>query len=124
MTTNPKIIHNRAAIFAVKAHAGQFRRDGVTPYVTHPLRVGNLLTLHGASDTEIICGDWHDIFEDVPEMREDLMKELISYGLSAKENFEIVSILEALNKPLDGNRKPALKNLSNKSSMVATVRSW
>ena len=109
-TDNPKMILNKAARFATKAHAGQFRRDGVTSYCTHPLRVSNLLTFHGASDTEILCGLWHDILEDVPEKREDLMKELVSYELSARENFEIVSILEALNKPKDGNRKTRLKN--------------
>lgn len=108
MITNPKILLNKAAIFAVKVHAGQFRRDGVTPYVTHPLRVANLLSMQGAGDTEILCGLWHDILEDLPEKRSELVDELSSYNLPSYIEDETMRILEALNKPLDGNRKVRL----------------
>lgn len=105
---DPKIILNKAAIFAVKAHSGQYRKDGVTPYVTHPLRVANLLTFHHAGDTEILCGLWHDIIEDLPEKRGFLVDELISYDLLPCINTEVMNILEAVSKPDGGNR--ALRN--------------
>jgi GTP diphosphokinase / guanosine-3',5'-bis(diphosphate) 3'-diphosphatase len=104
MITNSKIILNKAAIFAVKSHAGHFRKDGVTPYVTHPLRVANLLALHRASDTEILCGLWHDILEDIPEKREDLMNELASYNLEMHNGIAILEILGSVCKPSGGNR--------------------
>ena len=106
---NSKILLNKAALFTVKSHAGQFHKDGKTSYCTHPLRVANLLTMHGASDTEILCGLWHDILEDVPEKRSDLIDELCRYNLGLWINDEVIRILEALNKPLDGNRKTRLE---------------
>jgi (p)ppGpp synthase/HD superfamily hydrolase len=109
-TNNTKILHNKAAIFAVKAHAGQFRKDGVTSYVTHPLRVANLLTLHNANDNEIFCGLWHDILEDCPEkIHIEMINELVSYNLESSTNNEILYTLMAVCKPADGNRKTRLE---------------
>jgi (p)ppGpp synthase/HD superfamily hydrolase len=47
---------------ARKAHAEQLRRDGVTPYITHPEAVAR--RLFGESD-EVIATAWlHDVLED------------------------------------------------------------
>ncbi len=47
---------------ARKAHEGQFRRDGVTPYITHPEAVVKMLE---GSHREVIDAAWlHDVLED------------------------------------------------------------
>jgi (p)ppGpp synthase/HD superfamily hydrolase len=55
---------------ATKAHDGQFRRDGVTPYVTHPRRVAKRVS--GNEDAEAVA--WlHDVLEDTSETEESLL---------------------------------------------------
>lgn len=69
ITTGPQATVGRvgtsvllASEFAKVAHAGQFRRDGVTPYITHPEAVANML--RGESD-EVLATAWlHDVVED------------------------------------------------------------
>jgi (p)ppGpp synthase/HD superfamily hydrolase len=47
---------------ARKAHSNQFRRDGVTPYITHPEAVANKLKSEG---DEAVAVAWlHDVLED------------------------------------------------------------
>lgn len=47
---------------AFDAHRGQYRRDGVTPYIAHPQAVAELLA--GESD-EVVAVAWlHDVLED------------------------------------------------------------
>lgn len=56
--------------FATQAHAGQFRRDGVTPYINHPAKVVALLTetyqsLHKEPDPVVLAVAWlHNVVED------------------------------------------------------------
>lgn len=51
-----------AELIATNAHAGQFRRDGVTPYITHPEAVAILLCDEGP---EVVATAWlHDVLED------------------------------------------------------------
>lgn len=55
---------------ARKAHDGQFRRDGITPYVTHPGRVAKRVS--GNEDAEAVA--WlHDILEDTSETEASLL---------------------------------------------------
>ena len=54
---------------ARKAHEGQHRRDGVTPYVTHPERVAK--SIAGNEDLEAVA--WlHDVLEDTSETEASL----------------------------------------------------
>lgn len=54
---------------ATKAHHGQYRRDGVTPYINHPEQV---VTRVG-SDPNLIAAAWlHDVLEDTAETKESL----------------------------------------------------
>lgn len=51
-----------ARFIAYRAHAGQFRRDGVTPYITHPEAVANCFPRHAVSERAVA---WlHDVLED------------------------------------------------------------
>jgi (p)ppGpp synthase/HD superfamily hydrolase len=102
------IILNQAAMFAVKAHAGQFRKDGTTPYCVHPLRVGALLLNFDASPIEVLCGYWHDILEDCPGMWDDMISEMeVKYGMSNATVQDIVEILEAVCKPTNCENRAA-----------------
>ena len=50
---------------AIGAHSGQFRKDGVTPYITHPETVAATVAHLG---TEYEATAWlHDVLEDCPE---------------------------------------------------------
>lgn len=74
-----EVFMEKIIAYATEKHAGQFRRDGVTPYIEHPLRVMRKLqekfptrpTLH-------ILGILHDVLEDT-DATED---ELRTLGLS------------------------------------------
>lgn len=56
---------NQAIAIAKQAHANQWRRDGITPYIMHPRAVAD--RLEGSSD-EVIAAAWlHDVLEDNKE---------------------------------------------------------
>ena len=51
--------------YAGIAHLGQLRKDGVTPYITHPGRVAYFAYTLGSLDTFSVCAAWlHDVMED------------------------------------------------------------
>lgn len=51
--------------YARKYHKGQYRKDGTTPYITHPTNVVNLLKEHGFDDGKTLTSGWlHDALED------------------------------------------------------------
>ncbi len=57
-------------VIARKAHAGQYRRDGHTPYINHPAAVARKLSGESA---EVIATAWlHDVLEDTAETAETL----------------------------------------------------
>lgn len=64
--------------FATLAHAGQFRRDGVTHYIAHPAKVVALLTekYQGEGkepDPVVLAVAWlHDVLEDSKHSAADL----------------------------------------------------
>lgn len=70
----------KAKEFAEKAHEGQVRKTGNTPYITHPIRVAERLEQAGASDALICAAYLHDVVEDTPveikEIEENFGKEI------------------------------------------------
>lgn len=59
---------NLAESIARRAHAGQFRRDGVTPYITHPQFVASMF-----EDDHMKAVAWlHDVLEDTTETEDSL----------------------------------------------------
>ncbi len=74
-----------AESIARKAHDGQFRRDGKTPYVTHPQRVAK--RIKGNEAAQVVA--WlHDVLEDTEETADSLL----SAGIS-QEAVEAVKLL-------------------------------
>lgn len=74
--------------FATRAHAGQFRRDGVTPYITHPESVAKRPS--GERESVIATAWLHDVLEDTSETVETMVKA----GISA----DVVEAVKTLTK--------------------------
>ena len=65
-----------AIAIATKSHQGQFRRDGVTPYITHPEAVANAFPTKCEGLKAVA---WlHDVLEDTNTTEEDLLQAGIS----------------------------------------------
>lgn len=67
----------QAVSFAARAHAGQLRKDGRTPYVAHPLRVA-LIVRHlfqVDDETALVAAVLHDTLEDTTVDYDDLAGE-------------------------------------------------
>ncbi|MAB83450.1 MAG: hypothetical protein CMJ24_08445 [Phycisphaerae bacterium] len=58
----------RAMDYAARRHEGQYRRNGVTPYASHPLRVAMVISaVFGIRDERILAAAaMHDLIEDTP----------------------------------------------------------
>lgn len=68
-------IVNIAERIARAAHSGQFRRDGRTPYITHPERVAVRAAERTGNDPVVVAAAWlHDVLEDTAETVESLQQ--------------------------------------------------
>ena len=64
---------------ASRAHSGQHRRDGYTPYINHPTAVANKLA---GEDAVVIATAWlHDVLEDTNETSQTLYDAGIPHGV-------------------------------------------
>ena len=76
----------KALSVAEKAHKGQFRKDGVTPYIEHPMKVASFLYTVGIRDDDILCvALLHDVLEDTSVTTAELV-----------ENGFPISVIEAV----------------------------
>lgn len=68
-------ILDRAIAFSVSAHAGAFRRDGVTPYILHCTETAAIAATM-TSDPEVLAAAvLHDVLEDTDTTRQTLLTE-------------------------------------------------
>lgn len=67
----------RAVAYGTKKHAGQLRKDGKTPYITHPLAVATILHDEAGvrDDGMLQAAVLHDTMEDCGVTRDDLERE-------------------------------------------------
>ena len=75
---------------AIKAHKGQFRRDGQTPYINHPIDVRHRVMNRGGGERAQAVAYLHDVLEDTNVT----MHDLIEAGFS----LDIVNAVLALSK--------------------------
>lgn len=69
------------------AHSGQYRRDGLTPYIEHPKAVASFLG--ESADEKLLAVAWlHDVLEDSSFTVDDLL----SFGIE-KDVVQAVQIL-------------------------------
>ncbi len=81
-----------ASFIARQAHSGQFRRDGKTPYHTHPEAVADALARNGECDNVVAAGWLHDVLEDCHEWS-------VNRLLDAGVNRVVVETVYRLTKP-------------------------
>jgi len=74
MTLKQEALILEAAAFSARAHEGQYRRDGVTPYASHPFRVCFILRhVFKLKDEQALAAALlHDTLEDTATDFEDL----------------------------------------------------
>ncbi len=91
----------RAISFSARAHRNQFRKDGITPYVSHPFRVCMILRhIFGVTDERIlIAAVLHDTIEDTTTDFDDVEKEF------GKEVAEWVALLSKDKREEEGVRE-------------------
>jgi len=63
---------DRAIVYAVKKHAGQFRKGTVKPYITHPLETMQILNSMKADNNLLMAGVLHDTVEDTNATEEEI----------------------------------------------------
>ena len=71
-----KTLVQKAKEFATECHKGQFRYDGITPYIKHPEAVVNLLLDAKIKNETTIASAWlHDVVEDCDIQGDKIQKE-------------------------------------------------
>jgi len=98
-----KALIEKAYNFAQKAHAGQLRKSG-DPYFTHVANTAKNLADLGMKAKTISAGLLHDVMEDTPILREELVKEF---------GEEIVEMVEGVTKLGKVKYKGVERNVEN-----------
>jgi (p)ppGpp synthase/HD superfamily hydrolase len=83
---------------ATRAHRGQFRKDGKTPYIVHPERVAERVKFFGGNPIGIIAAWLHDVMEDCGGGEHIVREALQQMDLPQEDRDEIFSIVSALTK--------------------------
>jgi len=83
---------------ATRAHRGQFRKDGKTPYILHPQRVAERVKFFGGDHRGIIASWLHDVMEDCDDGEGIVRDALQRMELPRHERDEIFAIVSALTK--------------------------
>jgi (p)ppGpp synthase/HD superfamily hydrolase len=74
VTTTLRPLWQHAAALTARAHQGQLRKDGKTPYASHPMRVAmTVACLFGVTDEATIAAALlHDVIEDCQHDYDDI----------------------------------------------------
>ena len=99
---------------ALRAHSGQFRKDGRTPYIVHPMGVvRHLVSDLGIRDPDLACvAALHDVLEDTSMRRRVLERR---FGA------RVVQLVEALSLPA-GLHGEAVPGAAKTHRLVADAR--
>ncbi|MEI7451859.1 MAG: HD domain-containing protein [Candidatus Falkowbacteria bacterium] len=124
MIYTPKI--QRAIKFAAKTHnhyQQQTRKGKLIPYIAHPLTVGIILALSGASEDVVVAGILHDTIED------SVSAKKVSFEMLAERFGDNVAqlVLSVTEQDKDLNweerKKLALDHISHFSNEALLVKS-
>ena len=106
------LLEQKARQYATEAHKGQFRKDGITPYINHPGEVVNLLKSIGIKAIDTLCSGWlHDGPEDTKMTIELIEKEF---------NANIARIVGQLTRDVD--REAYKERIRNADYAVQIVK--
>jgi (p)ppGpp synthase/HD superfamily hydrolase len=100
--SKPTTLVERAFETASLAHKGQFRNDGIEPYIFHPVRVASMVKGENAKAVALL----HDVVEDCYARTPEGMAEGLAY-LQYDVGFpdDVVTAVEALTqRKFDGER--------------------
>lgn len=123
---------SKAIKFSIKTHEvyqKQKRKGKDIPYITHPLTVGMILSLAGASEDVVIAGILHDTIEDSTDEKK-VTKQMLSerFGENVAELVNSVSEVKkdstAKERSWEERKAEALehiKHFSNDSLMVKSA---
>jgi (p)ppGpp synthase/HD superfamily hydrolase len=82
---------------AAKAHEGQFRRDGKTPYVNHVLAVSQAIKNMGLNDDLVAIALLHDCCEEAGVTAQDLLNQ----GIKQNVVDSVMAISKLEGEPLE-----------------------
>jgi (p)ppGpp synthase/HD superfamily hydrolase len=109
-------IIEKALRVAVSAHKEQVRKTDGSPYVVHPIMVGNILRAYGCSDVVVASGIVHDVLEDT-DVREEELERLLGE--------EVLTIVKAVSEdkqlPWETRKETYVENVSNASVEVKAI---
>ena len=74
LSTEDVAFVQKALIYAVDCHSGQFRKSG-EPYIVHPIQVAGILAKLKLDAITVACGFLHDVVEDTDATLDDLERE-------------------------------------------------
>ena len=103
--------------FAAIMHEGQVRKYTGGKYIFHPLQVAFVIS-HFALPNMVEVALCHDLLEDTPCTKEDLLKELLSIGYSADDAFEIADGVDDLSDKFTSESFPNLNRAKRKAKEV------
>jgi len=66
-------VFERAMDFAIKAHAGQLRKTGNTPFILHPFEVANIVATMTDDRDVLAAALLHDTVEDTAVTADDIL---------------------------------------------------
>lgn len=116
----------RAIKFAAKTHnhyQQQTRRGKMIPYISHPLTVGIILSLAGASEDVVAAGILHDTIEDSVESKK-VTPEMLAERFGEQVRDLVVSVTEMdRTLPWAKRKALALEHIDHFSSDSALVKS-
>ena len=85
-----RIVH--AFQIASELHAGVMRKDGVTPYIDHPVSVAEIVANNGGDQTMVISSLLHDTVEDTPYT---LQSMAVTFGQDVANVVDALTQVEA-----------------------------
>lgn len=92
-------IYNRTLEYAMNAHKGQMRDDGVTDFIIHPIRVANMVGMAPPKVVALL----HDVIEDSDDP--EIIGKTVDFVKSVFDNSkyvdEVIEALEAITKKPD-----------------------
>jgi (p)ppGpp synthase/HD superfamily hydrolase len=108
----------KAMHFATARHAGQLRKDNITPFISHPLSVSIILSNYTKNKDLLAAAVLHDVLEDTDTSYSELED---AFG---KKISEIVKECSESNKSLswEARKKETFQKIRTLSTSAAKVK--
>ncbi|WP_079508923.1 HD domain-containing protein [Mesobacillus jeotgali] len=109
---------DKALQIASEAHEGQYRKNTIIPYISHPVAVGMIIQKAGYSDEMVAAAILHDTVEDTDLTLDDVEREF------GKEVAQLVAGCSEPDKSLSWEERKQhtidfLKNAQEKIRVIA-----